>query len=291
MRFKAKLVEIALNYLDSSEMIGITETWIGLHRPLLESFDKTKAFIPDVQQAHLRLIQVQPKAREARVAAISAKQRGVDLLHDHALRALYYAHEALIEYLLAEEPVNSELVALLRQSQARLMEGGLGGVIAGYDIEVGNAARAAKLAEEDKDIQTALDALAVTKDVGGHKLVERWAALGARLGELNREKSDVLAGAAGATPEEREAREDWVDVVLTVLKALSRVTDPPDALRDLHRRVIEAAEKARKRELDARRARQAANAQEQSPVEGQPAEPKEPAESAVPPPGEEPPKT
>src|SRR5262245_11698732 len=98
MRFKAKLVEIALNYLESSEMLAITGGWLGEYRPILESLDKTKPFVSDVEKVHHALIQVRPKERvDARIAAIQAEQRFVDNLHDHALRALYYAHEALVE--------------------------------------------------------------------------------------------------------------------------------------------------------------------------------------------------
>ena len=241
-------------------MLAISEGWLGTLRPAFESIPEIKPLIARVDTGHAALTHARPSepaTTDAAVVAISPEARAVDVCHDHALRALYFGHEALAEHLLAQDPPETELAASVRAACKRILPDGLGGTLATYQAESGNAARALEIAEADADIKAALTLLHVTKKVSGHDLLKHWAALGARLGELEHDKSAAIAE-AGLVVDPRspmlKARNGWIAIVSSVLSVLNHASGPAAAIDAIRRSVAEPAQKAAKRYAATRKA-------------------------------------
>jgi hypothetical protein len=254
------VTDIPLRYLEVGEMLAISEGWLNKQRSAFESIPEIKPLIARIDDGHTALTHARPSepaTTDAAVAAISTEERAVDVRHDHALRALYYGHEALAEHLLAQDPPQTELAEAVRAACRRILPDGLSGTIATYQAESGNAARALEVAEADADIKAALTLLHVTRKVGGHELLNQWAALGARLGELEHDKSAAIA-AAGAAVDPRspllKARNGWIAIVSSVLSVLNHASGPATAIESIRRSVAEPAGKAAKRYAATRKA-------------------------------------
>jgi hypothetical protein len=246
-------MDVPLRYLEVGEMLAVSEGWLGKHRQAFESIPEIKPLLPKVEDAQAALTHARPSEpakTDPAVEAISAEQRVLDIRHDHALRALYYGHEALAEHLLAQDPPDTELAEAVRAACRRILPDGLSGTIATYQAESGNASRALEITETDAEIKSALTLLHLTKKVGGHDLLKQWAALGARLGELEHDKSAAVAE-AGAVVDPRapllKARNGWISIVSAVLKVLAHASGPAGAVDTIQRSVAEPAGKAAKR--------------------------------------------
>jgi hypothetical protein len=252
-------MDIPLRYLEVGEMLAVTESWLGAQRAAFESLLEIKALIGKVDEghtAHTHARPSEPATTDPAVVAISTEQRALDIRHDHALRAVYYAHEALAEHLLAQDPPDAELAAAVRAACARLLPDGLSGTIATYQAESGNAARALEISASDPGIKSALALIHVTKKVGGHDLLKQWTAIGAGLGELEQDKSAAIAE-AGAVVDPRapllKARNGWINIVSSVLRVLHHAKEPAASVEAIRRSVTEPAGKAAKRHAATRK--------------------------------------
>ncbi|MEP7126957.1 MAG: hypothetical protein ABJE95_38855 [Byssovorax sp.] len=241
-------------------MLAISESWLGAQRAAFESIPEIKALIGKVDKGHAALTHARPSeptTTDPAVLAISTEQRALDIRHDHALRAVYYAHEALAEHLLAQDPPEVELAAAVRAACGRLLPDGLSGTIASYQAESGNASRALEISASDPEIKSALTLIHVTKKVGGHDLLAQWAAIGAHLGALEQDKSAAIAE-AGAAVDPRAplltARNGWINIVSSVLRVLNHASEPAAAIDTIRRSVTEPAAKAAKRHGATRKA-------------------------------------
>jgi hypothetical protein len=253
-------MDTPLIYLEVGEMLAVSEGWLGKQRQAFESIPEIKPLLPKVEEIHAALTHARPSEpakTDPAVEAISTEQRAVDIRHDHGLRALYYAHEALAEHLLAQDPPETELAEEVRGASSRLLPDGLSGTIATYQAESGNASRALEVAETDPEIQSALTLIHVTKKVSGHDLLKQWAALGASLGELEHDKSAAIAS-AGAAVDPRspllKARNAWIRIISAVLGVLAHASGPAAAIDTIRRSVTEPALKAAKRHAATRKA-------------------------------------
>lgn len=253
-------MDIPLRYLEVGEMLAVSETWLGAQRPAFESIPEIKALIGKIDEGHTALTHARPSeptTTDPAVAAIATEQRALDIRHDHALRAVYYAHEALAEHLLAQDPPEVELATAVRAACARILPDGLSGTIASYQAESGNAARALEISASDPEIKSALALIHVTKKVGGRDLLEQWAAIGARLGALEQDKSAATVE-AGAAIDPRapllKARNGWINIVSSVLRVLHHAREPAAAVDMIRRSVTEPAAKAAKRHAATRKA-------------------------------------
>ncbi len=251
-------MDIPLRYLEVGEMVAISGGWVGDQRKVFESIPEIKPLLPQVEAAHNALVQARPSESaktDPTVEAIIAAQRAVDIRHDHALRALFFAHEALAEHLLAQDPPNIELADAVRRACNRLVPEGLGGTIVSYQAEAGNAEVALRVAETDAEIQNALSLIAVTKKMGGKELLKQWAGLGAHLGELERYKSAAVAGAI-VVPRTAllKARNAWISLMSTMLGVLDHAHGPEGAVETIRRSATESAQKAAKRAAAHRKA-------------------------------------
>jgi len=253
-------MDIPLRYLEVGEMVAVSGGWVGDQRETFESIPEIKPLFAQVDAAHTALVLARPSESaktDPTVEAIIAAQRAVDIRHDHALRALYFSHEALAEHLLAQDPPNLELAEAVRRACQRLAPEGLGGTIVSYQAEAGNAEMALRVAEIDTEIQNALGMIQLTKTMGGKDLLRQWAALGAHLGELERYKSAAVAGAVVVVVPRTallKARKEWIAIVSTTLGVLDHAHGPDGAVETIRRSVTESAMKAAKRAASLRKA-------------------------------------
>ena len=251
-------MDIPLRYLEVGEMVAVSGGWLSDQRPIFESIPEIKPLLPQVEAAHEALVLARPSEStktDPTVEAIISAQRAVDIRHDHALRALYFAHEALAEHLLAQDPPNLELAEAVRRACSRLVPEGLGGTIVSYQAEAGNAEMALRVAEMDAEVQNALALIQLTKTMSGTDLLKQWAALGAHLGELERYKSAAVAGAV-MVPRTAllKARNAWIAIVSTTLGVLDHAHGPNGAVDTIRRSATESALKAAKRAAAHRKA-------------------------------------
>jgi hypothetical protein len=270
-------MDTPLIYLEVGEMLAVSEGWLGEQRHVFESIPEIKPLLPKVEEMHAALVHARPSEpakTDPAVEAISTEQRALDIRHDHGLRAVYYAHEALAEHLLAQDPPDTELAEAVRAACRRLLPDGLSGTIATYTAEAGNASRALEVSETDPGIKAALTLIHVTKKVGGHDLLKQWAALGAGLGALEHDKSAAVAKAGGAVDPRSpllKARNGWIRIVSAVLGVLAHANEPAAAVDAVRRSVTEPAVKAAKRHAATRKATAAKTAAKEGapkPVDG-----------------------
>jgi hypothetical protein len=255
---------IPLNYLETPEMVSISSGWIA--GPTFVSIAALKPLLPVVEAAHAELVHAQPAApaeTSAEVQAIYAEEKVVDVRHDHTVRALHFAALARIEHLLAEDPPAEDEAQAIADAMGRVLPIGLATTQATYLGEEGHAKQARDLVAATPTLKAALAEIYVAKKVDGGALLASWVELGSKLGDLEREKSTLLAaeGQVDATPATgtlRKARATWMAIVETVLHVLQHVSgDAADAIR---RSVTEPAERAAKKARAARRAAKAAAA-------------------------------
>lgn len=255
---------IALNYLETPEMVSISSAW--LTGPVFASVPALKPLVPIVDAAHAELVLAEPAAAptaSAAVVAISAEQRTLDLRHDHLVRALHYGALARQEHLLAQDPPAEAEAQAIADAVTRILPAGLATTQATYLGEEGYAKQARDLVDSVPTLAVALAEVYVAKKVDGRALVTGWVELGSRLGDLDRKKSAVVASEAGsaATPTSgtlRQARGKWMAIVETVLSILQHVKG--DAAAQVLRSVTEPAQRA------AQKARAAQRAAKQAPV-------------------------
>jgi hypothetical protein len=246
---------VPLRYLDTGEMLAITGAWLHTDRATFESIPEIRPLLGQLTTAHEILTRASPAQSDRPtppVEALSSQQRQVDLRHDHALRAVYYLHEAMAEYLLAREPADVEGAEAVRAAQAKLLPEGLDGTQATYQSEIGLAARAAQLATSEPGIQQVLERLRLTSEVSGGHVVALWSSLGAELDTLERRKAAADEAAERQTletakPRLAHARTGWIRIVSTVLTVLDHVQGSAAAVAQIRRTVTEPATRAARR--------------------------------------------
>jgi hypothetical protein len=253
---------VPLNYLESGEMLAITGPWID--EPAFASVAKLKPLLPDVKEVHAALLAAKPAPatiEPASLPALRADLRSLDARHDHGLRAGVYLLMAAEERALSLDPPDVEAAAEYAAARATLFPTGVAGTSAKYLVEAGNAQKAAAALDADADLGKRLGTIAIDKKTSGHDVVTAYIALGGAVGSLEHQKlvAEGKAAAEAGPRSMRDARNDWMDVVHTVVRILGRVKT--DTAAALSRGVVEPAEKAAKRAAaEARAAKKAGEA-------------------------------
>jgi hypothetical protein len=250
-------MEIALRHMSAAEMTALSSALLGEHRKDFESIAEVKPLVRMVQTAHEGLLVAEPAAVDAAGAAqaIASEQRAVDLRHDHALRALYYALSARAEYLQAQETTDQPEVERILRVRNVMVPGGLGGTQVSYSAEVGNTVRADEQRRNDTDTREVLEHTHLEKKVTGHNVVDTWVEIGKRLGELEQQKNTaapVTHAATGRTS--LAARNDWIGVIGAVMGVLEHATTPQEAVERVRSAITAAAERAAERAATHRKA-------------------------------------
>lgn len=203
---------MALNWLNTEEMVHITSSWLIRGRPdrdALEAEPALAALLPEIEAAHLELLDTH--ARELgsiRTRELQRRQDEVIERHGDSMRGVH--HVLLGTIALTQDPLQ---LAALRGLKQRLVPDGLSALEQSYGTQVNHAETvASRLTESDWAL---LERVPV---MGGRSLryaVQEWLALARELGRLERarrrdDSEDVTPEAALA------ARERWMNVVQDV---------------------------------------------------------------------------
>lgn len=268
-------MDTPLKYIETGEMISITEGWINGTE--FASVPEIKPLIGKVEAAHSALVLARPAEAATTppdVAAISAELRGVDLRHDHELRATFYLALAAEEHALASDPPDAEQATAFANLRTRLFPSGLAGTSASYLAEEGNAKQAQGVLDAEPEMKKLLGALHVSKKETGLDLFASYVALAAHVGDLERKKTAAQGQEqtqAAPTGTLAAARLGWMRIVGTVLHVLEHADG--DVAAKLRNDVIAVASKAAKKAAASAAAAKAAKAKKAPAAPAAPAKP------------------
>lgn len=245
---------MALKHLELSEMVGLTAGWVGAQRPLLQAIPQVAAWMPRLDEAHLRAVEARPISTvelDAQIADLSAQQAVLDHRHDDLIRYTSYCLEAEPYRCRASDPPDLERAALCERARRALLPGGLNVVNTLYIAESGNAARTRALLASGVWLRDLLVSIPIPGGGTLLSVVEAWCSLGEQLGLLEEKKVTVRTHIA-CIPRPRRAemlaaRNGWLAIVNMILTSLSMVEGHEDAIETLRGPVLRTAEIAGKR--------------------------------------------
>ena len=200
---------MALNRLETEEMVYITASWIIRGHPdrqALEAEAALDALLPEVEAAHQQLLDTHAQQLGSmRQREILRRQKDVDERHGETIHGIRHLLLGTISF-----TRDAQQLAALRGLKQRLLPEGLGVVKQSYRMQVDQAETvASRLTESDWAL---LERVPV---MGGRSLrhaVESWFALARELGQLERARlmnEDELASPQAAAA----ARERWIKVI------------------------------------------------------------------------------
>jgi hypothetical protein len=233
---------MALKHLELEEMVALTNPWVGNSGALIGAVSEVAGLHPQIKAAHAGVVAVQASADggDPVVVAISREEAEVDDMHDNAVRAVWYGTTAAAAFASAHGPKGAADAKRWLALRDRLLPDGLQATQRSYLGEAG-AARKVSAALND-EIRGELESISVGAGGTVAAAVALWCRHGARLGELERQKS--AAGAAVTPTGIFAARNQWISVVSTVLGILELSTAPADAIEAIRRQIVEASERA-----------------------------------------------
>ena len=225
----------AFNRLSGATMRTISSQWIDDTdtRKVLEAHAKTRALVPDIEEAHQAILAALESSGtatlDAQVAQLRAEGDALDLRHDRKYRGTYKLLDALAE--LADEPDTATALLALRD---RLHPKGLAQVNTTWADEAGNAATVR--AGIDKATRTQLKAIGSNKGRTIDDEVQAWLQAADRLGPLGAQKAAAEhqvqhAKSAPETPAMNAARNAWIKVARALESSLDLVKGLPSAHR------------------------------------------------------------
>lgn len=200
---------MALNRLETEEMVHITASWIIRGHPdrqALESEAALAALLPEIEAAHQELLDTHAhQLGTMRQREITRRQKDVDERHGETIHGIRHLLLGTISF-----TRDAQQLAALRGLKQRLLPEGLGVVKQSYRMQVDQAETvASRLTESDWAL---LERLPI---MGGRSLrhaVESWFSLARELGQLERARlmnEDELASPEAAAA----ARERWIKVI------------------------------------------------------------------------------
>ncbi len=213
----------SLNDLNPTEMIGLSNAWLGPQKTLFTSIPAIAPLLPSVELCHHSLV----SARNAETLELELDDAShlavkLDTRHDHLIRALNASLDAAFHFALAQDPADTTEAAKIEQAQEILLPEGLGAVNRSHASEAGNAVQMAEAAKGA--IAPTLQGVVVRANVSALDLVNLLAQVGKELGDADRKKSELAAAQDQNTISLSEVRirmRTWIKTVETVLAALS----------------------------------------------------------------------
>lgn len=216
-------------------MRTISSQWIDdadTHR-ILSSFPKTKALLPDIEEAHRGIAAVLEAdggaALDQQIAELRTEGGAIDLRHDRKYRGSYKLLDALAE--LADEPATATALLALRD---QLHPNGLSQVNTPWAEEAGNAATVRR--SLSRETRASLKAVSSTEGRSLDDEVQAWlkaadnlAALAARKAAAEHRAQNLHADRE--TPAMNTARNQWVKVARALESSLDLVKDVTPAQR------------------------------------------------------------
>lgn len=233
---------MALERLETEEMVLITGSWIIRGRPdreALEAEPALAALLPEMEAAHQALLDTHAhQLGTMRQREILRRQKDVDERHGETIQGIRHLLLGTISF--TRDP---QQLAALRGLKQRLLPEGIGVVKQSYRMQADQAESvAARLTESDWAL---LERLPI---MGGRSLrdaVESWFALARELGDLERARlmnEDALATAEAAAA----ARERWIRVI-QAMRSVGAVIDRKSRALDVLERVSAIEQRADRR--------------------------------------------
>jgi hypothetical protein len=245
---------MALKHLELSEMVGLTATWVGPQRPLLEAIPQLAIWLPRLDEIHARVMKAQPVSfadQEEEIAKIAAHQAALDDRHDDLLRGTSLGLELEQVLCRASDPPRLERAAQCQRALNMLLPRGLLIVNALYVAEAGNAAQTRGLLASEPWLRDLLASIPTSDGGSLLQVVEAWCSLGEQIGLLEEKKAAIQARIANAyqTPraEILAARNAWLALVNLILGTFPLIEGHQEAIEALRTPVLRTAEIAGKR--------------------------------------------
>jgi hypothetical protein len=245
---------MALKHLELSEMVGLSATWVGAQRTLLQSIPQTAAWLPQLDEVHARVVKAQPVSfteQQAEIAKIVEQQAALDHRHDDLIRVTSLGLELEEVFCRASVPPRLDRAALCQRARSVLLPRGLHIVNALYVAEAGNAAQIRELLASEAWLRDLLASIPISDGGSLRTVVETWCSLGEQLGLLEEKKTAIQARITSTyqTPraEILAARNAWLALVNMILGILPLVEGHQDAIEALRAPVLRTAEIASKR--------------------------------------------
>ena len=245
-----------LKHLTVDEMVGLTAPWVD--------DAKRKALflaIPDITSLHPKIIRAHAELLEAHLAgAVSPAMQKIiddataeDARHDTLARAISCGIEAERTYGLATDPPDRERVKLAEDVHSKLFPHGLNIINVSLLAESGNAARVAKLLEEEPAVGAFLNDIPVRGHGTLLAMTQRWIAAGTALGALERRRAEqaakeVTMAAGKAAMNARRGR--WMRLVSQVLDNLNLSEADAEAIETIRGPVHRASDRAARRHIE-----------------------------------------
>jgi hypothetical protein len=227
-----------------SELLPLTGAWVGDQRGIFLSIQEIAGLMPQVEEKHQAGLRVQEVTAAAELSAeLTQALLQTDILHDRAIRAVYFGLTANIEDLRSLEPPRDEEANQLEQLRDRLLPDRLDFVQRSYPEETGNAAR--MLEQLTPRMRELLRSIPMKQGTLLDSVL-RWGALGARLGDLERQRSLVVTTPPDQ-PSEYEARLALAQVIDLVLTVLTMSKAPAASIAAIRNPVLEAIGAAERR--------------------------------------------
>jgi hypothetical protein len=217
---------MGLIYLTLGQMAEVTDGWVGPNRNLFLSVAELKPMMPHVERVHAGVLTAPAGAS---VPDPSSKEfikaeKALDHRHDHAYRAGLYLGRSYREWLLAQETVDADAIHELDCTMSLLMPDKGHGVSEPYLTEAGNAQRAQEYLNNFQGAKESIQDIYLAKNVTCADVMNFWFKLAAELGDLERQKTSAPSVVKDGSKKLLLARNDWVNVVSTVLKNMEHAT-------------------------------------------------------------------
>jgi len=217
----------AFNRLSGATMRTISSQWLDddATRQVLDSFDKTRALLPDIEQAHVALLKEleadDGAGLDAEIADLRAAGEALDERHDRKYRGTYKLLDALAE--LADSPETATALLALRD---RLHPNGLPQVNLPWAAEAGNAATVR--AGLDEGARAELQAVASIEGRTLYQEADAWLTAAEGLGPVAAQKAAAEHQAQNPGTESKaltKARNHWVKVARALESSLDLVAN------------------------------------------------------------------
>jgi len=197
---------MALKHLELSEMVGLSATWVGAQRTLLQAIPQTAAWLPQLDEIHARVVKAQPVSfseQEAEVAKIAGQQVVLDDRHDDLIRGTSLGLELEQVLCRASDPPRLERAALCERARNTLLPRGLLIVNALYVAEAGNATQTRGLLAAEAWLRDLLASIPTSDGGSLLTVVETWCSIGEQLGLLEEKKTTIQARITNTYPTPR----------------------------------------------------------------------------------------
>lgn len=235
---------MALKRLRTEEMVAVTSTWVDrahADRQALDAVPALATLLPELDAAWrgLHVTYAAGPGTERR-QQLQSRQRDLDLEHDDVLRGIWFYLQS--QWFITRAPAGRTALERLRD---KLLPEGLLAVNKSYREQAGQAdLMASRLADSDRAL---LATMAMHDGRTLLDLVNRWMALGAELGALDRERAGDVRDDVPRPVEARAARYRWIRTMSAIRDVAALVAAQNTTIQTILARIDEAERVAERR--------------------------------------------